>query len=79
MYELPALIPDAQTLLSLEPEELAGKILFALRKRLGNRNGGDHPAAFSRIHRAKATSPGREHVGCHPRRHSDAYGRSALL
>jgi hypothetical protein len=35
MYELPALIPDAQTLLSLEPEELAGKILFALRKGLG--------------------------------------------
>jgi len=42
MYELPALIPDAQTLLSLEPEELAGKILFALRKRLGNRNSADH-------------------------------------
>lgn len=42
MNELPALIPDAQTLLSLEPEELAGKILFALRKRLGNGNGADH-------------------------------------
>jgi len=42
MNELPALIPDAQTLLSLEPEELAGQILFALRKRLGNRNSAEH-------------------------------------
>lgn len=42
MHELPALIPDAPSLLNLEPEELAGKILFALRKRLGNRNGADH-------------------------------------
>jgi len=36
MHELATAIPDAQILLSLEPEELAGKILFILRKRIGN-------------------------------------------
>jgi uncharacterized protein (TIGR02391 family) len=36
MHELTTAIPDAQVLLSLEPEELAGKILFILRKRAGN-------------------------------------------
>ena len=37
MNELTVMIPDPQVLLSLEPEELAGKILFALRKRVGNK------------------------------------------
>jgi uncharacterized protein (TIGR02391 family) len=36
MNELSVMIPDAQVLLSLEPEELAGKILFVLRKRVEN-------------------------------------------
>jgi hypothetical protein len=33
MYELPGAIPDAQLLLTLEPEELGAKLLFLLRKR----------------------------------------------
>ena len=36
MNELPVAIPDAQALLSLEPEELAGKVLFVLRRRIEN-------------------------------------------
>ncbi|SRR5216683_7815843 len=43
--------------------------------RLNQRN----VAAFSRVHRSQATSPGREQPGCRPCLHSDAYGRSALL
>ncbi|WP_281493046.1 hypothetical protein [Niveispirillum cyanobacteriorum] len=31
MIELPRLIPDVETLLALEPEELGAKILFLLR------------------------------------------------
>jgi hypothetical protein len=38
MNELPQSIPDAQVLLSLQPEELAGKMLFILRKRNQGRN-----------------------------------------
>lgn len=34
MRELPQKIPDVSMLLSLEPEELAGKMLFLMRKRL---------------------------------------------
>lgn len=34
MYEIRQLIPDAQDLLNLEPEELGAKILFILRKRI---------------------------------------------
>jgi uncharacterized protein (TIGR02391 family) len=34
MFELPQVVPDAQALLGLQPEELAGKILFILRKRI---------------------------------------------
>jgi uncharacterized protein (TIGR02391 family) len=49
MNGLPALIPDAQTLLSLEPEELAGKILFVLRKRLGNRNSVYHALILANL------------------------------
>jgi hypothetical protein len=33
MYELTRIIPDAEVLLALEPEELGAKILFVLRKR----------------------------------------------
>jgi len=33
MIELPAAIPDVEVLLALEPEELAGKMLFLLRAR----------------------------------------------
>ena len=33
MQELPRVIPDVQMLLALTPEELAGKMLFLLRKR----------------------------------------------
>jgi hypothetical protein len=33
MKELPALIPDVDVLLALEPEELGAKLLFALRER----------------------------------------------
>jgi uncharacterized protein (TIGR02391 family) len=33
MYELPRVIPDAEVLLALEPEELGAKLLFLLRKR----------------------------------------------
>jgi uncharacterized protein (TIGR02391 family) len=36
MYELTQMIPDAQVLLALEPEELGAKILFLLRKRGNN-------------------------------------------
>ncbi len=36
MYELTRIIPDAQVLVALEPEELASKILFLLRKRADN-------------------------------------------
>src|SRR5260370_29691316 len=43
--------------------------------RLNQRN----VAAFSRVHRSRATSPGREQPGCRPCLHSDAYARSALL
>lgn len=35
MHELPHIIPDAQTLLSMEPEELGAKLLFLLRRRNG--------------------------------------------
>jgi uncharacterized protein (TIGR02391 family) len=38
MYELPREIPDVNLLLSLEPEELAAKMLFLLRKRQGGLN-----------------------------------------
>jgi uncharacterized protein (TIGR02391 family) len=34
MYELASTIPDSNVLLTMEPEELGGKILFLLRKRL---------------------------------------------
>jgi hypothetical protein len=37
MRELAQLIPDPQILLNLQPEELAGKMLFLFRKQLGNR------------------------------------------
>jgi len=37
MRELAQVIPDPQILLSLETEELAGKMLFLFRKQLGNR------------------------------------------
>jgi hypothetical protein len=33
MYELAKIIPDAQVLLALEPEELGAKLLFLLRRR----------------------------------------------
>jgi uncharacterized protein (TIGR02391 family) len=33
MYELPTVIPDAEILLALEPEELGAKLLFLVRKR----------------------------------------------
>lgn len=33
MIELPTAIPDVDVLLALEPEELAGKMLFLLRAR----------------------------------------------
>ncbi|WP_043626755.1 TIGR02391 family protein [Ensifer sp. ZNC0028] len=36
MKDLAAEIPDADLLLELEPEELAGKLLFVLRRRLAN-------------------------------------------
>ncbi len=39
MIEFPKLFPDPQTLLALEPEELAGKILFLLRERKQANNG----------------------------------------
>jgi hypothetical protein len=38
MNELPQSIPDAQVLLGLQPEELAGKMLFILQKRNQGRN-----------------------------------------
>src|ERR1019366_10289702 len=38
MYELPKVIPDADVLLALEPEELGAKLLFLLRKRAFPRN-----------------------------------------
>ena len=34
MHELASVIPDSNVLLAIEPEELGGKILFLLRKRL---------------------------------------------
>jgi hypothetical protein len=37
MNELPGIIPEAQVLLELEPEELTGKILFILRGRSGGK------------------------------------------
>jgi uncharacterized protein (TIGR02391 family) len=36
MQELTRIVPDAQVLLAMEPEELGAKILFLLRKRAGN-------------------------------------------
>ena len=42
MNELPVVIPDPQVLLSLEPEELACKILFVLRKRIENSRQPEH-------------------------------------
>jgi hypothetical protein len=42
MNELPLAIPDAQVLLSLEPEELAGKVLFVLRRRIENSRQPEH-------------------------------------
>jgi uncharacterized protein (TIGR02391 family) len=44
MNELPQAIPDAQILLSLQPEEVAGKILFILRRR--NERQASGPQAF---------------------------------
>ena len=35
MHELTQIIPDAEVLLALEPEELGAKLLFLLRKRGG--------------------------------------------
>jgi hypothetical protein len=42
-------IPDAQVLLSLQPEELGGKILFILRKRNGNSNRAPQDFIFSNL------------------------------
>jgi hypothetical protein len=42
MNELSVAIPDPQVLLSLEPEELAGKILFVLRKHIENSRQPEH-------------------------------------
>ncbi len=45
MHELRKAIPDADTLLALEPEELGAKILFLLRKRMARERGDQfHPA-----------------------------------
>ena len=35
MHELSQIVPDAQVLLAMEPEQLGAKILFLLRKRNG--------------------------------------------
>ena len=43
MQELAQIIPDAQVLLAMEPEELGAKILFLLRKR------SDQPVLFSNL------------------------------
>lgn len=37
MHELPGAIPDPQVLLSLQAEELGGKMIFLMRKRCENR------------------------------------------
>jgi uncharacterized protein (TIGR02391 family) len=50
MQELPRAIPDVEVFLSLEPEEVASKILFLIRDRLargGGTNGMVHPASFA--------------------------------
>jgi len=44
MHELPQIIRDATVLVALQPEELAGKILFILRKR--NERPGGPPSEF---------------------------------
>lgn len=40
MFEIPGVVPDAQVLLGMQPEELAGKILFILRRRTARSGGG---------------------------------------
>jgi len=49
MYELSRIIPDAQVLLAMEPEELGAKILFLLRKRGGNGIQPQQPFLFSNL------------------------------
>lgn len=49
MNELPQAIPDAQVLLSLQPEELAGKMLFILQKRNQGRNIAGQAFIFSNL------------------------------
>jgi hypothetical protein len=49
MNELPGVILEPQVLLSLEPEELAGKILFVLRKRIGNSRQPEHYFALANL------------------------------
>jgi len=49
MFELPQSVPDAQVLLNLEPEELAGKILFILRKRTEKSRSGPQSFVLSNL------------------------------
>jgi hypothetical protein len=58
VYEITQLIPDPNVLVKLEPEELAGKLLFVLRKKTSN--AGKHHLGNS-MREFWITTPGHRH------------------
>lgn len=68
MFELIRVIPDAEVLVKLEPEELGAKLLFLLRKRQFARDI-FHPANLNRELRAESYTPGQQTL--YPREHAE--------